>query len=99
VEEDQEKNDSYGLPKETWRKVINAIEESIPLYDQVNNLISFGKAQAARRFAIQRLQLTDGVSILDSGIGPGTTAKLIVASVKPSLLVGLDGSVKQLKTA
>jgi demethylmenaquinone methyltransferase/2-methoxy-6-polyprenyl-1,4-benzoquinol methylase len=78
---------------------MGAIEESIPLYDEVNNLISFGRAQAARKFAVDRLQLSDGVSILDSGIGPGTTSKLIVESVKPSLLVGLDGSVKQLKTA
>jgi demethylmenaquinone methyltransferase / 2-methoxy-6-polyprenyl-1,4-benzoquinol methylase len=90
---------SPGLSPKTWRKVISAIEESIPLYDQVNNLISFGKAQAARKFAIQRLQLTDEVSILDSGIGPGTTSKLIVRTVKPHLLVGLDGSVTQLRTA
>jgi demethylmenaquinone methyltransferase/2-methoxy-6-polyprenyl-1,4-benzoquinol methylase len=99
LEGDQEKNDSYGLPPETWRRVVEAIEESIPLYDEVNNLISFGKAQAARKFAIQKLQLGDGDSILDGGIGPGTTSKLIVTTAKPSLLVGLDGSVKQLKTA
>jgi len=99
VGRDSENKSSHGLSLETWRKVITAIEESIPLYDEVNDLISFGKAQAARKFAIQRLQLSDEVSILDSGIGPGTTSKLIVASVKPSLLVGLDGSVKQLKTA
>lgn len=96
---DSDNNDSNGLSQETWRKVIGAIEESIPLYDEVNNLISFGKAQVTRRIAIQRLQLTEGVSILDGGIGPGTTSRLIVESVKPGLLVGLDGSVKQLKTA
>ena len=43
--------------------------------------------------------MSDGVSILDSGIGPGTASKLILKTVKPNLLVGLDGSVKQLKTA
>jgi demethylmenaquinone methyltransferase/2-methoxy-6-polyprenyl-1,4-benzoquinol methylase len=87
------------LSRETWWKVVKAIEESIPLYDEVNDLISFGKAQEARRFAVQKLQLTDGVSILDGGIGPGTTSRLILESVKPRLLVGFDGSVKQLKTA
>ncbi len=52
---------SHGLPPETWRKVVEAIEESIPLYDEVNDLISFGKAQETRKFAIQKLQLSDGV--------------------------------------
>ena len=87
------------MSRETWWKVVRAIEESIPLYDEVNNLISFGKAQEARRFAVQRLQLRDGVSILDGGIGPGTTSRLILESVRPALLVGFDGSVKQLETA
>ena len=78
---------------------MKAIEDSIPLYDQVNDLISFGKAQEARSFALARLELRDGICILDSGIGPGPTSKLILSSIKPRLLVGFDGSVKQLKTA
>lgn len=88
-----------GLSKETWKKVVKAIEDSIPLYDRVNNLISLGKAQEARNFALGRLDLRDGSCILDSGIGPGTTSRLILSAIKPNLLVGLDGSVKQLKTA
>lgn len=99
MEGNHKKEDSPGLSPETWRKVVAAIEESIPLYDEVNDRISFGKAQEIRRFAIQKLQLSDGDSILDSGIGPGTTSKLILTLVKPKLIVGLDGSVKQLKTA
>ena len=91
--------ESSGLSPETSRKVVAAIEESIPLYDEVNNLVSFGKAQIARRFAIQRLQLRDGRVVLDAGIGPGTTSRLILESVKPDLFVGFDASAKQLKTA
>jgi len=90
---------SAGISPETSRKVVEAIEESIPLYDRVNNLISFGKAQVARKFAIQKLQLADGRVVLDAGIGPGTTSKLITELAKPSLLVGLDASSKQLKAA
>ena len=37
--------------------------------------------------------------VLDSGIGPGTTSKLILSAIRPGLLVGLDGSVKQLQVA
>jgi demethylmenaquinone methyltransferase/2-methoxy-6-polyprenyl-1,4-benzoquinol methylase len=95
----QESSNLRGLSPETWKRVVKAIEDSIPLYDQVNDLISLGKAQEARNFALSRLELRDGISILDSGIGPGPTSRLILSAVRPSLLVGLDGSVKQLKTA
>ena len=93
------REDSAGLSRETSRKVVEAIEESIPLYDRVNNLISFGKAQVARKFAIQELQLDEKKVVLDAGIGPGTTSRLIMESTKPTLLVGLDASSKQLQTA
>jgi demethylmenaquinone methyltransferase/2-methoxy-6-polyprenyl-1,4-benzoquinol methylase len=84
---------------EIWRKVVIAIEDSLPLYDQVNNIISLGKAQVARSFALERLDLKDGMCVLDSGIGPGSTSKLILSAIRPGLLVGLDGSVRQLQTA
>ena len=93
------KNDTGTISKETWREVIKAIEDSIPLYDEVNNVVSFGKAQIARSYALQSLGLRDGVTVLDGGIGPGTTSKLILSTVKPSMLIGLDESVKQLKAA
>ena len=95
----QQKQSSRGLSIEVWRKVVIAIEDSIPLYDQVNNTISLGKAQVARSFALERLELKNGMCVLDSGIGPGPTSKLILSAIRPGLLVGLDGSVKQLQTA
>jgi len=91
--------DTRGLSKETWKNVVKAIEESIPEYDRVNDLISLGKAQEARDFALGRLRLRDGLRILDSGIGPGSASRMILSSIRPNLLVGLDGSAKQLKTA
>ena len=92
-------NKPQGLSKETWKEVVRAIEDSIPLYDHVNSLISFGKAQVARIYAVENMPLKDGSVILDSGIGPGTTSRLILIKFKPSVLIGLDGSVKQLETA
>jgi len=91
--------EDHGISPETSKKVVEAIEETIPLYDRVNDLISFGRAQVARKFAVQKLELADGGVVLDAGIGPGTTSKLIMESAAPSLLVGLDASSKQLKTA
>jgi demethylmenaquinone methyltransferase/2-methoxy-6-polyprenyl-1,4-benzoquinol methylase len=41
----------------------------------------------------------DGRVVLDAGIGPGTSSRLIMESVRPDLLVGFDASAKQLKTA
>lgn len=69
------------------------------MYDHVNNLISFGKAQRARTYAIENLDLHDGSIVLDGGIGPGTTSRLILAKIKPGMLIGLDGSKLQLETA
>jgi demethylmenaquinone methyltransferase/2-methoxy-6-polyprenyl-1,4-benzoquinol methylase len=96
--QNQGKEIIHGLSMETWRKVVKAIEDSIPLYDQVNDVISLGKAREARSFALGRLALKDGFCVLDGGIGPGVTSKLILSAIKPSLLIGLDGSIKQLKT-
>ena len=96
---DSSDNNVRGLSKETWKKVIEAIEDSIPLYDRVNDLISFGKAQIARIYAVENLHLKDGSIVLDSGIGPGTTSRLILTKTKPGMLIGLDGSTKQLEAA
>jgi len=92
-------DDERGLPMETWKKVVGAIEESIPMYDRVNEMISLGKAQKAREYAVEELRITEGARVLDSGIGPGTTSQLILTRSRPSLLIGFDGSIKQLKTA
>jgi demethylmenaquinone methyltransferase/2-methoxy-6-polyprenyl-1,4-benzoquinol methylase len=93
------KNGVPTLSIETWKEVVKAIEDSIPLYDQVNDAVSFGKAQVARSYALQSLMLRDGLTLLDGGIGPGSTSKLILSTLKPSVLVGLDESVKQLEAA
>jgi ubiquinone/menaquinone biosynthesis C-methylase UbiE len=43
--------------------------------------------------------LRDGAIVLDGGVGPGTTSRLILARIKPSILIGLDGSAKQIAAA
>jgi demethylmenaquinone methyltransferase/2-methoxy-6-polyprenyl-1,4-benzoquinol methylase len=65
----------------------------------VNDKISFGKAQIARNYAIQKLEINKNSIVLDSGIGPGSTSRLIFSTIKPDMLVGLDGSVRQLNAA
>jgi len=87
------------LQKDEWREVINAIEDTLPLYDHVNDLISLGQAQRARLYVIQKLDLRTGINVLDSGIGPGNSSRLILSKTNPELLVGLDESVRLLKAA
>ncbi|HMK84150.1 MAG TPA: hypothetical protein VK503_10570, partial [Candidatus Bathyarchaeia archaeon] len=65
----------------------------------MNDKISFGKAQIARNYAIEKLEINENSIVLDSGIGPGSTSRLILSTIKPGMLVGLDGSVRQLKAA
>ena len=65
----------------------------------MNEIISLGKAETARKYAIQKLELREGLIVLDSGIGPGSASRLIVSSIRPAMLVGLDWSVKQLNAA
>jgi ubiquinone/menaquinone biosynthesis C-methylase UbiE len=43
--------------------------------------------------------LRDGAIVLDGGVGPGTTSRLILARIKPRILIGLDGSAKQIAAA
>lgn len=94
-----EADTSRGLSKNLWRDVVKAIEDAIPLYDNINDLISFGRAQEARKYAVRNLGSAEGSRVLDGGIGPGATSKLVLSTLDPGLLVGLDGSVTQLKTA
>jgi demethylmenaquinone methyltransferase/2-methoxy-6-polyprenyl-1,4-benzoquinol methylase len=96
----QEKiDDNPLLEKDVWRQVTKAIEEILPLYDHVNELISLGQAQRVRRYAIQRLDLRNDIHVLDGGVGPGNTSRLVLSEIKPKLLVGLDESVTVMKTA
>ncbi len=99
TEPKENRSTTSGLSLETWKKVIKAIEDSIPLYDQVNDRVSFGQAQIARTYAVEKLAITDDKYVLDGGIGPGTASKLILSRTQPSMLVGLDGSFIQLRTA
>ena len=84
---------------ELWRKVILAIEAAIPEYDQVNERVSLGQALKARRYAADNLGLTEGMIVLDAGIGPGTMSEILLSKSVDIRLVGLDASIKLLRSA
>lgn len=85
--------------RELWPKVVEAIERTMPLYDKVNSAISLGRDDFARRRAVEKSNLENGMSILDSGIGPGNLSKIVLGSTEPAVLVGLDFSENLLRLA
>ena len=83
---------------EEWHKVVRAIEESLPVYDFVSEKISFNLARLARARAIAYLGPYKREWILDIGVGPGTSTRMLLESGFKSI-VGLDPSIKLLKHA
>ncbi len=82
-----------------WRAVIRAIEAAIPEYDAVNEKVSLGKALKARKFAADQLELKQGMTVLDAGIGPGTMSEVLLSKSAGLTLVGLDASTILLHAA
>lgn len=79
-----------------WRKVIASIEDALPLYDEVNEVVSMGRASEARYYAAQNIVNSNARLILDAGIGPGTMSSAILNRSADVDIVGLDYSVKLL---
>jgi demethylmenaquinone methyltransferase/2-methoxy-6-polyprenyl-1,4-benzoquinol methylase len=82
-----------------WRKVVEAIESTMPEYDRVNERISLGLASKARTYAVEQLGLTQGMIALDAGIGPGTMSEILLSRTPGMEIVGLDASTKLLHAA
>jgi len=81
---------------EEWRKVVRAIEESLPVYDSVSEKISLNLARLARGRAIAYLVPYKREWILDIGVGPGTSSRMLLENGFKSI-VGLDPSILLLK--
>ena len=88
-----------SLRGELWEVVVRAIEDSIPEYDLVNEKVSLGQAQRARKYAVEYLSLPEDKLVLDAGVGPGTMSQLLLSSQNQLTIVGLDASVKLLEAA
>ncbi len=79
--------------------MVHAIEGAIPEYDAVNEKVSLGRAQWARRHLVERLQVKEEALVLDLGIGPGTMSEVLLRETPTPYLVGLDASRKLLDAA
>lgn len=79
--------------------MIRAIEAAIPEYDEVNEKVSLGRALKARKHLADELELKQGMSILDAGIGPGTMTEILLSKSPGLTVVGLDVSTRLLHAA
>ncbi len=84
-----------GIPTRLWPEVIRAIEAAAPFYDEINDLVSLGKASRVRNDALSLSEINDRSRVLDSGTGPGSIS--VNLPTQPALLVGLDYSLPLLK--
>src|SRR6058998_392016 len=81
-----------------WKDIVGAIEQSVPLYESVSERISFNLAGPLRRRAIAQLGQDRGKWVLDAGVGPGVSCRLLVSQGFRKI-VGLDPSRTLLRFA
>jgi len=75
-----------------WRDVISSLEEIVSLYDEVNEVISLGRAGKARTYAAQRVMENHPRLVLDSGAGPGSMTMILLKLDPQAEVVSLDFS-------
>ena len=65
--------DPSGIDIEAWEKLELQLEETIPNYDRVNRLMTFGQDKRWRRNVRNHAQ--PGMKVLEVGCGPGSFAE------------------------
>ena len=85
--------DPSGIDIDAWEKLELQLEETIPNYDRVNRLMTFGQDKRWRRNV--RNHATPGMKVLEVGCGPGSFAEDLVGLD----VTCLDPSAEMLKVA
>lgn len=85
--------DPSGIDLDEWEILESQLEESIPNYDRVNRLMTFGQDAVWRKNV--RNHATPGMKVLEVGCGPGSFAE----DIENVDLTCLDPSPEMLKVA
>jgi demethylmenaquinone methyltransferase/2-methoxy-6-polyprenyl-1,4-benzoquinol methylase len=85
--------DPSGIDLDAWTKLEEQLEESIPHYDRVNRLMTFGQDKVWRKNV--RGHAVKGMKILEVGCGPGSFAEDLVGLD----VTCLDPSAEMLRVA
>ena len=85
--------DPSGIDLDEWESLERQLEESIPNYDRVNRLMTFGQDAVWRKNV--RSHAKPGMQVLEVGCGPGSFAE----DIEQVELTCLDPSPEMLKVA
>ena len=85
--------DPSGIDLDAWEKLEEQLEETIPNYDRVNRLMTFGQDKRWRKNV--RNHATSGMKVLEVGCGPGSFAEDLIGLD----VTCLDPSSEMLKVA
>ena len=91
-------DNSTAHTRPEWRTIVEAVEESGPLYESISEAISLCLAGPLRRRAIESLAHFNRGWTLDLGAGPGVSSRLLLSRGFENV-VGLDPSQKLLRFA
>jgi demethylmenaquinone methyltransferase/2-methoxy-6-polyprenyl-1,4-benzoquinol methylase len=93
-------HDYYERDEERQPFVTALFDGAARHYDRVCALMSFGSGQWYRRWALERMGLEPGTTLLDVATGTGLVARVAVQIVRdPRAVVGLDPSAGMLREA
>ena len=81
-----------------WKAVRDAVEEALPYYELISEIIAIGLARPLRRRAVERLVDSREEWVLDSGVGPGVSSRILLANGFERI-VGVDPSLLLLRNA
>ena len=68
--------DPSGIDLDAWTELEEQLEATIPNYDRVNRLMTFGQDKRWRRNV--RNHATEGMKVLEVGCGPGSFAEDLI---------------------
>lgn len=84
--------------REGWKRVKQALEDVLPIYEVANRVMSFGMDLRWRRLAVGMVA-KHGLTVLDEGSGPGVMMKALMEKCEPETAVCMDCSLKMIKAS
>lgn len=79
-----------GLRREDWILVEEMLRRTIPKYELVNRIITFGLSSRTRMELVKLADIRPGMTVLDAGCGPGTLSEMIAERMREGRLFLLD---------
>lgn len=79
-----------GLKKGDWLLVEEMLRKTIPKYELVNRIITFGLSSKTRRKLVELAGIRPGMTVLDAGCGPGILSEMIAERMHEGRLFLLD---------